>query len=263
MKKRLNISLLFAAVLSFCFVSSSYAQKKPVIGVSSFVESGSVRAGTTYINSVRRAGGLPVVIPLTKSEEEIDAYLNQIDGIVLIGGEDISPLYFGAEPSPYLGEVVPDRDEYEIILIRKAVAKGIPLLGICRGVQVLNVAMGGTLIQDIPSEIENPIQHRQNGPRNYGSHTIKIEKGSLMAQLLGENDIAVNSFHHQAVKDVAPGYKVTATAKDGIIEAIESQDGKSFGVQFHPEGFVSAGDKTFLPIFQHLVQLAAAYAAKK
>ena len=129
--------------------------------------------------------------------------------------------------------------------------------------QVLNVAMGGTLIQDIPSEIQNPIQHRQNGPRNYGSHTIKIEKGSLMAKLLGEKDVAVNSFHHQAVKDVAPGYKVTATAKDGIIEAIESQDGKSYGVQFHPEGFVSSGDKTFLPIFQHLVKLAAEYAAKK
>ena len=261
MKKAFKISLLFAVVLAFCI--SSYAQKKPVIGISTYVEGGSARVNSTYIKSVRNAGGIPICIPLTTNEKEIDEYLELVDGIIMTGGEDISPLYYNEDPSPFLGEVVPDRDAFDIMLIQRAVAKKIPLLGICRGEQLLNVAMGGTLIQDIPSQVEGFIQHKQKAPSSFGSHMIIIESGSLMAKLLGDQPMAVNSFHHQAVKDVAPGYSVTAASKDGVVEAIESKDGLSFGTQFHPEGFVSAGNKTFLPIFQHLVKLAAEYAAKK
>lgn len=239
------------------------AQKKPVIGVSCSIDGSTVEAGMTYVVSVRKAGGIPFVIPLTTSGKEIDEYLDRIDGLLMIGGEDVSPLLFGQQPSKSLGEVVPDRDIYDLALIRKAVKRGIPVLGICRGIQCLNIAMGGDLIQDIPSEVQDAIQHRQNAPRSYGSHTITITKGSLMANLLGVDEIAVNSFHHQACGKVAPGYKVTARASDGVIEAIESADGKSFGVQFHPEGFVYSGKKEFLPIFQHLVKLAGEYAASR
>ena len=172
-------------------------------------------------------------------------------------------MLFGQEPSPYLGTVVPDRDTYDLALIRKAIKKGIPVFGVCRGLQCLNIAMGGDLIQDIPSEVEDAIQHRQTGPRSYGSHSISIEKGSLMEKMLGSGEIAVNSFHHQACKKIAKGYKVTAKAPDGIVEAIESEDGRSYGVQFHPEGFVYSGNKTFLPLFKHLIKLAAEYAQKK
>ena len=252
-----------AAVLMLLVPLGMCAQKKPVIGVSCSIDGTTVEVGMTYIKSVRKAGGIPFVIPITTSEKEIDEYLDQIDGLLMTGGEDVSPLLFGQEPSRFLGEVVPDRDIYDLTLIRKAVKRGIPVFGICRGIQCINIAMGGDLIQDIPSEVENAIQHRQNGPRSYGSHTIAIEKGSLVAKLLGTESIAVNSFHHQACGKLAPGYKVTAKAPDGIIEAIESKDGKSFGVQFHPEGFVYSGNNTFLPLFQHLVKLAREYAAAK
>lgn len=252
-----------AAVLMLLVPLGLSAQKKPVIGVSCSIDGSTVEAGMTYVVSVRKAGGIPFVIPLTTSGKEIDEYLDRIDGLLMIGGEDVSPLLFGQQPSKSLGEVVPDRDIYDLALIRKAVKRGIPVLGICRGIQCLNIAMGGDLIQDIPSEVQDAIQHRQNAPRSYGSHTIKITKGSLMANLLGVDEIAVNSFHHQACGKVAPGYKVTARASDGVIEAIESADGKSFGVQFHPEGFVYSGKKEFLPIFQHLVKLAGEYAASR
>ena len=252
-----------AAVLMLLVPLGLSAQKKPVIGVSCSIDGSTIEAGMTYVVSVRKAGGIPFVIPLTTSGKEIDEYLDRIDGLLMIGGEDVSPLLFGQQPSKSLGEVVPDRDIYDLALIRKAVKRGIPILGICRGIQCLNIAMGGDLIQDIPSEVQDAIQHRQNAPRSYGSHTIKITKGSLMANLLGVDEIAVNSFHHQACGKVAPGYKVTARASDGVIEAIESADGKSFGVQFHPEGFVYSGKKEFLPIFQHLVKLAGEYAASR
>ncbi|MBR5074816.1 MAG: gamma-glutamyl-gamma-aminobutyrate hydrolase family protein [Bacteroidales bacterium] len=252
-----------AAVLMLLVPLGVSAQQKPVIGVSCSIDGSTVEAGMTYIVSVRKAGGIPFIIPLTTSEAEIDEYLDKIDGLLMTGGEDVSPLLFGQEPSPFLGTVVPERDTYDLTLIRKAVLKGIPILGICRGIQCLNIAMGGDLIQDIPSEVPDAIQHRQTGPRSYGSHTITIEKGSLMARLLGEKEVAVNSFHHQACGKVASCFKVTAKAPDGIIEAIESPDGKFFGVQFHPEGFVYSGKKAFLPIFQHLVKMAGEYAASK
>jgi len=264
MKRLTRLSVFVIAALSLLMIPVSLqAQKKPVIGISSSINGSTAEVGMTYVNSVRKAGGIPFVIPITTSEAAIDEYLDHVDGIVMTGGEDVSPLIFGEEPSRFLGEVVPNRDTYDLTLIRRAVARGIPLLGICRGEQCLNIAMGGDLIQDIPSEVPDAIQHRQNAPRSYGSHTITIEKGSLLSKLLNVETLAVNSFHHQAVGNVAPGYKVTAKAPDGVVEAIESADGKSFGVQFHPEGFVYSGDDTFLPIFQHLVKLATEYSSKK
>lgn len=254
--------MLLAALL-LCIPALAQSQKKPVIGISCSIDGTTVEVGMTYIKSVRKAGGIPFIIPITTNEKEIDEYLDRIDGLLMTGGEDVSPLLFGQEPSRFLGEVVPDRDFYDLVLIRKAVKRKIPVFGICRGIQCLNIAMGGDLIQDIPSEVENAIQHRQNGPRSYGSHTINIVKGSLVAKLLKTESIAVNSFHHQACGKIAKGFKVTAKAPDGIIEAIESEDGRSYGVQFHPEGFVYSGNNTFLPLFQHLVKLAAEYAENK
>ena len=253
--------LLAALLLSIPVMAQT--QKKPVIGISCSIDGTTVEVGMTYVVSVRKAGGIPFIIPITTSDKEIDEYLDRIDGLLMTGGEDVSPLLFGQEPSPFLGTVVPERDTYDLALIRKAVLKGIPVLGICRGIQCLNIAMGGDLIQDIPSEVKDAIQHRQTGPRSYGSHTIMIEKGSLMEKLLGSGEVAVNSFHHQACGKIAPGFKVTAKSSDGIVEAIESPDGKFYGVQFHPEGFVYACKKEFLPIFQHLVKLASEYSAHK
>ena len=259
--------LLAAALLGA--VCSLFAQS-PVIGVSGYTEGGSCRVNMTYVNSVRMAGGVPLVIPVTSDDAQIDAVLGAIDGLVMTGGEDFDPLkWFGEEPIRGLGEVVPERDAYDVKLVRAAVAKGIPVLGICRGEQLLAVAFGGSLWQDIPSQVKDSyVKHRQ-GPTAgaYGTHSISIEKGSLLSRVLGSRTSAVvNSFHHQAVKAVPQGFKVSAIAADGIIEAVERggrlapayEDGGAMilGVQFHPEAITAAGNPEFLPIFQKLVEEA-------
>ena len=246
--------MLLALAVLMC--SGVYAQK--IVGLSSKARSGEAAANSTYVNAVRKAGGVPLVIPMTTDEKEIDAILNVIDALIMTGGEDISPLeYFGEEPHPNLGEVVPARDAFDILLIRKAVAKGIPVLGICRGVQALNVAFGGTLYQDIPTQVPTySIQHSQDAPGSLGTHTAIIDKNSALYKQIGKEQIAVNSFHHQAVKDVAPGFKATAKSKDGVIEAIEMvKNPKVWGVQFHPEHLVNGKDADcFIGIFKALLQ---------
>ena len=260
--------------LSFILLLASAASlfsQVPVIGVSGYTESGTCRVNMTYVNSVRMAGGVPLVIPVTSDDAQIDAVLGAIDGLVMTGGEDFDPLkWFGEEPIRGLGEVVPERDAYDVKLVRAAVAKGIPVLGICRGEQLLAVAFGGSLWQDIPSQVKDSyVKHRQSPTSGaWGTHSIAIEKGSLLSRVLnGRTSAVVNSFHHQAIKQVPQGFRVVATAPDGIIEAVERSgriasqygDGGAFilGVQFHPEIITNAGNPEFLPIFQKLVEEAA------
>ena len=256
----LALVLLGAAAGSFA--------KTPVIGISAYSEDSRCQVNMTYVNSVRMAGGVPLVIPVTSDDAQISAILETIDGLVMTGGEDFDPLkWFGEEPVRGLGEVVPARDDYDVKLVRAAVAKGIPVLGICRGEQLLAVAFGGSLWQDIPSQIPSSyVKHRQ-GPTTgaYGTHSIAITKGSLLEKVLGKDKAVVNSFHHQAIKDVPQGLIVVATSADGIIEAVERSgklrgfpDGGAMilGVQFHPEIITNAGNPEFLPIFRKLVEEA-------
>lgn len=242
--------------------------KTPVIGISAYSESGQCRVNMTYVNSVRMAGGVPLVIPVTGDMDQINAVLEAVDGILMTGGEDFDPLkWFGEEPVRGLGEVVPERDDYDVKLVRAAVAKGIPVLGICRGEQLLAVAFGGSLWQDIPSQIPSSyVKHRQSPTTGtVGTHSISIEKGSLLAKILGKEKAVVNTFHHQAIKDVPKGLKVVATSADGIIEAVERSgklagfaDGGAMilGLQFHPEVITNGGNPEFLPIFKKLVEEA-------
>ncbi|MDY0358993.1 MAG: gamma-glutamyl-gamma-aminobutyrate hydrolase family protein [Bacteroidales bacterium] len=259
--KRKLIFWLTAATL---FLSTVQAQEKaPLIGLSATYETGQNSVPNTYIISVRKAGGIPVILPVTDDPAIIARMAETIDALILTGGEDVDPLrWYGEEPVPAMGGIVPVRDFFDIHLARAAVERGIPVLGICRGEQVLNVAFGGTLYQDLPSQLKSatPVKHRQNAPRQYGTHTITVEEGSVLHGILKnvlekDNTFRVNSYHHQAVKDVAPGFVVSAVARDGVVEAIEMKKNPHvLGVQFHPEGPVSEGDDTLLPLFRYLIK---------
>lgn len=217
----------------------------PVIGVS-----GSVNAKETehfllrsYFSAIIDAGAIPLMLSPDMDDDMIDVCLKRLDGLFLAGGNDIAPECFGAQPVEELGEVNPLRDQLEMKLIPRAFAMNMPVLGICRGVQIMNVAMGGTLWQDLPSQYRTqdgrpPIAHRQTCPDFYPSHSVSIDKDSNLQSLLSAQKIQVNSFHHQAVADVAPEMRASAYAPDGVIEAIEHPFHPFFlGVQWHPERY--------------------------
>ena len=271
MKRTITI-LIGAVLMTGCAtvrtVPAATADNAPLIGISCGGSETMTTLKTTYSDAVRLAGGIPVLIPLTKDSLAMEALVRRLDGVILSGGEDIDPLYFGEEHLPELGTVNAPRDTFDVLLIRVALRQGKPLLGICRGEQVLNVVLGGTLYQDIPSQIPaSQLHHRQEEPSTVATQTITIEPGSRLAGILGDAEIGVNSHHHQAVKDLAPGLVVTARTEDGIVEAYESIPAASdpygkplqdriLAVQFHPEAFTQAGSPTFLKIFQDLVSRA-------
>lgn len=191
--------------------------------------------GSSYVHGIARTGGTPLIVPLLDGQPTTyAAMLESLDGLLLTGGEDPAPHLYGEEPLQGLGEVEYERDLAELALIKLAIEQKKPILGICRGMQILNVACGGTLIQDIPSQVPGAYQHKQNGSRQYGAHKVQLQPG-FVADALGQTEVLVNTSHHQAVKDVAPGFKVTGVAADGVIEAIESLDGLYIGLQWHPE----------------------------
>lgn len=259
---------VYTLLISLLLTVALFAQSgKPVIGLSStWGEGKATSVPLTYVKAVIRAGGVPLVFPLTDCEELLSTMLERVDGVILTGGEDLDPLeWYGEEPLPQMGAVVPERDRFDITLIRLAVDKGVPLLGICRGAQALNVAFGGSLYQDIPSQVKgSKVKHGQRAPGYWGTHSITIKEGSLLHKQIGKKRVAINSFHHQAVKELAPGFEATAFAPDGVIEAIEKTgSSKVFGVQFHPEMFTANGIDTFLGIFQHLVKEAEKYRDEK
>jgi putative glutamine amidotransferase len=190
-----------------------------------------------YVKAILAAGGLPLLLP--NVEPDLAAsYLSRVDALLLSGGLDVDPLYYDEGPHQKLGDLDQVRDEYELALAKGARDSGMPVLAICRGVQVLNVAYGGTLIQDIPSEVDGALKHEQHSVRQDSlSHRVRIEPGTKLHEIAGGNDeMRVNSFHHQSVKDVANGFVITARTSDGVIEAIEDpRHPFCVGVQWHPE----------------------------
>lgn len=183
------------------------------------------------------AGGIPVILPVLPSPR-IPELGRRLDGILLAGGVDVDPGLYGEEPLPGLGAVTPERDAFELALVRWAWEEGLPLLGICRGIQVLNVAAGGTLFQDLSSQLSSGLlKHEQKAPRWHETHLVRVAGGSRLARILGREELRVNSFHHQAVREVAPGWRAVAWAPDGVIEGIESSEHPfALGVQWHAEG---------------------------
>lgn len=220
-------------------------KKSPIIGISANllpIENGPFqgreRAAVVYdyVQAVKLAGGIPILLPIIEGEQAIQQQVDLIDGLLLSGGYDVSPLYYGEEPQRDLGEIRPERDAYELALIHTAYASQKPILGICRGLQLLNVAFGGTLYQDIPHALPTSLQHNQKAKPEEASHTVKLVEDSLLQQLMKTPSLLTNSYHHQAIKEVAPGFQVNARAHDEIIEGIE-KIGNLFilAVQWHPE----------------------------
>jgi len=239
----------------------------PVIGITGCTDQSArlpnrslFSIATPYVQAVESAGGAPVVIPPHLEEAKLRAIFERIDGLLLSGGGDIQPALFGEEDSGLLWGVDEHRDRTELALARWAMAETVPLLAICRGIQILNVVAGGTLIQDIPTQVINALSHRSvaGNPRAEVAHTVTVEAGSRLAVLVGAGELGVNSAHHQAVKTVAPGLVVTARAPDGVIEGLE-RPGHPFcvGVQWHPEAMTESYP-VMRRLFEGLVEVAQA-----
>lgn len=215
----------------------------PRIGITGITRSvsGTDRTGVNaaYVRAVLRAGGVPLILSPLIGIGHNGVILAGLDGLVLSGGEDVDPVHYGHAPHPDLGDVDPQRDAFELAIFRDARAYGLPVLAICRGIQLVNVAMGGTLWQDIPSERPDALRHAQVAQRDDRTHQVDLVAGSRLAEALGGTRCEVNSFHHQSIRDLAAGLVVTGRAPDGEIEGVESADDGPWllAVQWHPEEF--------------------------
>lgn len=239
----------------------------PRIGVSGVVrrwqDAHRAAVNAAYVHAIGKAGGVPLILSQIIGAGRAARALDGCDGLVLTGGEDVDPALYAATPSPALGPVDRERDEFELALFRAARERGLPVLGICRGIQVINVAMGGTLWQDLPSEHRGAVNHDPGGPRDVRTHAVTLAAGSRAAEAIGAVAIAPNSFHHQGVRDLAPGLVASGWAEDGLIEAVETgeDDGWLLAVQWHPEEMHADADAPERGLFTALVAAAAAHAA--
>lgn len=262
--RRPSLEALFREVDNFS--PKKEKLQPPRIGISSNRKDGLSCIAETYVQSVVKAGGAPVLIPVITDMEALTAIVSGLDGLLMSGGGDINPLYVGEEPVPQLQDVDTFRDEFDLILLRLATNRQLPVMGICRGHQLINVAFSGSVYQDIHSQHEATLfKHSQTMPREQASHSIRITDTSsrLFDLLKKEPDIFVNSFHHQAVKDIAPEFKETAVAPDGINEAMEHPEKEIFSVQWHPEAMAANDDELMLELFRHHVETARLFKEAK
>lgn len=236
---------------------------KPIIGITtnllfrSNAYSGrySTNNNQDYEEAIFKAGGMPILLPPTSNPSDIQAQLNLCDGILLAGGDDLTPLLYGEEPNKYLGETNYLVDMHHLTLTKLALEDHKPILGICRGMQVLNAAKGGNVYQDLSECPHASLQHQQQSPRTNLTHTVSTSKNTLLQQLIGTS-FATNSFHHQAIHQLGKDLIATAWSKDSIIEGIELQNYPfGVGVQWHPE-IMLATSSSMLPLFKKFISLS-------
>lgn len=236
---------------------------KPVIGISGsiLINKGNAFSGyrrsyvnQDYVEAVLRAGAIPFIIPFNEDLEATREMVEKVDGIILSGGHDVNPYYYGEDPMLKIGELFPERDVFDMELYKTAIELKKPIFGICRGYQIINVINGGTLYQDLSYADFVKIKHDQVDNPTQATHFVELEEGTFLKNILGEK-YKVNSFHHQILKDVAPGFKVVAKSSDGVIESIEkiTEDIFVIGVQWHPE-MLSASNEKSQAIFNEFVK---------
>ncbi|MGH7581494.1 MAG: gamma-glutamyl-gamma-aminobutyrate hydrolase family protein [Gemmatimonadales bacterium] len=218
---------------------------------------------SAYVRSVAAVGGVPVMLSPIIGPSYAARALDGVDGLVLTGGEDVDPAWYNAERSPLSNPPSRERDLFELALFAAARQRELPILGICRGIQLVNVALGGSLYQDLPSERPGPLDHNRAGTRTDRSHAIRLAPGSLAAEVLGATAIRVNSFHHQAIRDLAPGLVATGWSEDGLIEVVEAAAGQPWmlAVQWHPEEMHAEAGAPDRGLFKALVARAGVSAA--
>ena len=241
--------------------------RRPVIGITANFRDGNAALAEAYYQSVIEAGGTPLIIPPYLNREALIETLEHVDGIVLSGGADIAPQYMNEEPDyTLLHATNPKRDEQEILLTLLADSRNIPILGICRGIQTLAVALNGKVHQDLYAGIGGELLAHDQEPteRHIATHRVRIVPGSRLAGIFGKEELAVNTFHHQSVKTLPQGFAINATATDGVIEGMEATDGRSIiGVQWHPESFIMNHDRCMMPLFEWLISEAMLYRKAK
>ena len=244
-------------------VQSPKVANKPLIGISLGYNPKKNSVNTVYVQSVLKNGGVPYLVPVTDDVETLRQIVSQLDGLVMTGGEDIDPKYYGEENHSQLGEVNVERDSYDLTLVKLAIEHNIPILGICRGLQLINVAMGGTLYQDLPSQHSQEIIHRQESGTIL-AHKVLVTPDTQTYKVLGVSELMTNSLHHQAIRKLAPELKITGKAEDGVVEMIEGYPTRSvLAVQYHPEYFASEGDTLMGKFFRHLINKADTFQLAK
>lgn len=228
---------------------------KPIIGISGseIIDDGGSFPGyrrsyvnEDYIDSVIKNGGIPYIIPFNEDDDVIKAQAAMIDGLILSGGHDVDPHLYHEQPEQKLGTTWPARDHFDMTLLAIAEERKIPVLGICRGAQIINVAHGGSLYQDISYCEGKTLRHDQGRTPSLPTHGMQVVKNSHLAEVLGKTDFLVNSFHHQLIKDVAPDLKAVASSPDGVVEGLENESGNVLAVQWHPEMLHRNPDVAFM-----------------
>ncbi|MBQ8618661.1 MAG: gamma-glutamyl-gamma-aminobutyrate hydrolase family protein [Clostridia bacterium] len=237
-------------------------EKRPVIGVSGPYnqEKKHTTLGEYYADTLLRAGALPVLLPRTTDEATVCALLDSIDGLLLAGGEDVHPARYGEEKIPACGAIDEIRDAFELLLVKHALERGMPIFGICRGIQVLAVALGATLFQDIESQLGLPREkHYQKEPFDDATHVVRFKEGGLLERITETSVMPTNSMHHQSIKEAGDRIRIEGITMDGIVEAISAAGNDAvFGVQFHPERFAHYSDFAYR-LFTYFVEKASAY----
>lgn len=248
MKKILGFLLLAGL-----FLSVSAKHNKPLtVGIVDQCDSKTANLSNSYVKAIVRGGHIPVVITQALNEQLLSDLISRVDVVFFQGGCDVNPAKYGEQPAPKLGRVSEERDAFEYAVLREVAKQRKPCMGTCRGLQVINVFFGGSLYQDLPTDVPSNVNHRPGGDSHKPMHTINVAKDSRFYKILKKETMGVNSMHHQAVKRLAPGFRIVATAPDGVVEAIECDSLPISAIQFHPENLLDYEGENFKELYLQL-----------